>query len=50
MPRGATINAAYRDTIGRRPVVEPEIKRILHLAYLKRRSISKAFEASVKVL
>lgn len=50
MPRGATINAAYSASIGRRPVVEPEIKRILHLAYLKRRSISKAFEATIKVL
>ncbi len=50
MPRGATINVAYSASVGRRQVVEPEIKRILHLAYLKRRSISKAFEATVKVL
>lgn len=50
MPRGAAVNTAYSQTIGRRPVVEPDIKRILHIAYLRRRSISKAFEATVKLL
>jgi len=31
-------------------VVEPQIKRILHLAYSRRRSISKAFSAAVDAL
>ena len=50
MPHGAAVNAAYSRTIGSQLVVEPEIKRILHLAYSRRRSISKAFEAVIKVL
>jgi LysR family nitrogen assimilation transcriptional regulator len=50
MPRGAVINAAYAGSVGSQLVVEPEIKRILHLAYSRKRSISKAFEAAVNVL
>lgn len=50
MPHGAAVNAAYRKTIGSQLVVEPEIKRILHLAYPRRRSISKAFEAVIAAL
>ena len=50
MPHGAAVNAAYAATIGSQLVVDPEIKRILHLAYSRRRWMSKAFEAVVKVL
>ncbi len=50
MPGGALINAAYAGSVGSQLVVEPEIKRILHLAYSRKRSISKAFEAAVNVL
>jgi LysR family nitrogen assimilation transcriptional regulator len=50
MPHGAAVNAAYAGTIGSQLVVEPEIKRILHLAYSRRRWMSKAFEAVIKVL
>jgi LysR family transcriptional regulator, nitrogen assimilation regulatory protein len=50
MPHGAAVNAAYAATIGSQLVVEPEIKRILHLAYSRRRWMSKAFEAVIKVL
>jgi LysR family nitrogen assimilation transcriptional regulator len=50
MPRGAVMNVAYAETMGSQLVVEPEIKRILHLAYSRKRAISKAFEAAVGVL
>jgi LysR family nitrogen assimilation transcriptional regulator len=50
MPRGAVMNSAYARTLGRQMVVEPQIKRLLHLAYSKRRSISKAFEATLAAL
>jgi LysR family nitrogen assimilation transcriptional regulator len=50
MPHGAAVNRAFRETIGSQLVVEPEIKRILHLAYSRRRSISKAFQAVITAL
>jgi LysR family nitrogen assimilation transcriptional regulator len=50
MPRGAVRNPAYAGTVGSQMVVDPTIKRLLHLAYSKRRSISKAFEATLGVL
>lgn len=50
MPRGALANSAYKETMGSQLVVEPQIKRILHLAYSRRRSISKAFSAAVDAL
>ena len=50
MPRGAVRNPAYAGTVGSQMVVEPTIKRLLHLAYSKRRSISKAFEAALAAL
>ena len=50
MPHGAAVNAAFSTTIGSQLVVEPEIKRILHLAYSRRRSISKAFQAVINAL
>jgi LysR family nitrogen assimilation transcriptional regulator len=50
MPRGAVMNLAYADSVGSQMVVEPHIKRLLHLAYSRRRSISKAFEAALSAL
>lgn len=50
MPHGAAANRAYSDAIGSQLVVEPEIKRILHLAYSRRRSMSKAFQAVIDSL
>ncbi|HEV8389238.1 MAG TPA: LysR family transcriptional regulator [Dongiaceae bacterium] len=50
MPHGAAVNSAFSETIGSQLVVEPEIKRILHLAYSRRRSISKAFQAVINTL
>lgn len=50
MPRGAATNAAYADRIGSQMVIEPQVKRLLHLAYSRRRSISKAFEATLGAL
>lgn len=50
MPRGAATNVAYLERIGSQMVVEPQVKRLLHLAYSRRRSISKAFEATLDAL
>lgn len=50
MPHGAASNIIYSGLVGSRLIVQPEIKRILHLAYLRRRSISKAFDATLRVL
>ena len=50
MPRGAVRNPSYATTVGSQMVVEPTIKRLLHLAFSRNRSISKAFEATVEVL
>lgn len=50
MPRGAVRHPAYAETVGSQMVVEPTIKRLLHLAYSKHRSISKAFEAALGAL
>lgn len=50
MPRGAVRNPSYTTAVGSQMVVEPTIKRLLHLAYSRNRSISKAFEATIDVL
>jgi len=50
MPRGAVMNHAYAASVGSQMVVEPQIKRLLHLAHSRRRSISKAFKAALSAL
>jgi LysR family nitrogen assimilation transcriptional regulator len=50
MPRGAATNLAYAGSVGSQMVVDPQIKRLLHLAYSRRRSISKAFKAALGAL
>lgn len=47
MPRGALANDSYADSIGGQMIVEPHIKRLMYLAYSRRRSILKTFEATL---
>lgn len=41
---------AWDRSVGAQRVVEPEIKRLLHIAYAKGRPISRAFEALIEIV
>ncbi len=50
MPRGAVASPVYADRIGVKRIVEPEIKRLLHLTYSRTRPFSNAAETAKDVL
>lgn len=50
LPRGVVAHAAYEHILGSQLVVEPQVKRVLYLAYPRRRSVSKAVSAIISTL
>ena len=47
---GVVAHSAYENILGSQLVVEPQVKRVLYLAYPRRRSVSKAVSAIINTL